>query len=91
MCIHRLGRCRRSKKINTVMLELRRTNDAELRVRAAKSCKDLEGTIGEVPLSLQRLRALADAGSCRRRSEVPTMSSLASNGFWGIPSTRARL
>lgn len=44
------------------MLELRRTNDAELRAREAKLREGLEGAIGEVPLSLQRLRALADSG-----------------------------
>lgn len=45
-----------------MQLELRRTNDAELRAREAKLREDLEGAIEGVPLSLQRLRALAEAG-----------------------------
>lgn len=43
-------------------LELKRTNDAELRARELKLREDLEGAIGEVPLSLERLRVLAEAG-----------------------------
>lgn len=43
-------------------LELERTNDAELRARELKLREDLEGGIGEVPLSLERLRVLAEVG-----------------------------
>lgn len=45
-----------------MQLELRRTNDAELRARAVKLHGDLEGAIGEAQCSLQRLRGLAEAG-----------------------------
>ena len=67
-------------------LKLRRTNESELRVRAAKLREDLKSAIGEAPLLQERLRALAEAGWLSA-SERRTYDKLvrAKRLSWGKP------